>query len=73
VLVEEEPPWLCHLELQASYERSLPWRLLRYNALLGARDQLPVETVLFLLRAYPKRGTERAGSPGEDLCDGQSL
>src|SRR5436190_983862 len=50
VRVEEEPPWLCHLELQASYERSLPWRLLRYNALLCARDELPVESVLILLR-----------------------
>ncbi len=46
VRVDDEQPWLCHLELQASYERSLPWRLLRYNALLGARDELPVESVL---------------------------
>ena len=50
VRVDDPEPWLCHLELQASYERALPWRLLRYNALLAARDEVPVESVLVLLR-----------------------
>jgi hypothetical protein len=50
VRVEDAAPWLFHLELQASYDPGLPWRLLRYNALLSARDELPVESVLLLLR-----------------------
>ena len=39
VRVSDPAPWLFHLEIQASYERDLPWRLLHYNALLAARRQ----------------------------------
>jgi predicted transposase YdaD len=50
VRVEADVPWLFHIELQASYDRALPWRLLRYNTLLSTRDELPVECLLLLLR-----------------------
>jgi predicted transposase YdaD len=50
VRVEDLEPWLFHVELQASYDRELPLRMLGYNALLSMRDGLPVESVLLLLR-----------------------
>lgn len=43
-------PWLAHLEFQASYEKLLGRRLLRYNVLLVGRHDLPVATVVILLR-----------------------
>lgn len=43
-------PWLLHVELQASRDESLPWRLLRYNAILQHRHRLPVASAVVLLR-----------------------
>src|SRR5437763_840769 len=43
-------PWLLHLELQAGRDRQLPRRVLRYNVLLGTRHELPVQSVVILLR-----------------------
>ena len=49
--IEEEHPWLLHLEMQASREESLPRRTLKQNGLLHDRcDGLPVHSVIFLLR-----------------------
>ena len=48
--IEEEQPWLLHLEMQASREESLPRRTLKQNGLLHDRYGLPVHSVIFLLR-----------------------
>ena len=49
-LVEAPEPWLLHVELQSGHDREIPRRLLRYNVLLDGRHDLPVESVLVLLR-----------------------
>jgi predicted transposase YdaD len=48
--VHDVDPWLFHLELQASRDSHLSGRLHRYNVLLHYRHDLPVHTVLVLLR-----------------------
>jgi hypothetical protein len=48
--VAGEPPWLAHVELQASAEATLLSRLQQYNSMLHHRYSEPVRTVLFLLR-----------------------
>ncbi|MFO0949735.1 MAG: DUF4351 domain-containing protein [Isosphaeraceae bacterium] len=49
--VEDGPgaPWLVHVEIQASHDPELPRRLLRYNALLNVRHDLPVHSVAVIL------------------------
>jgi hypothetical protein len=49
-LIRDRKSWLLHLELQASRDRQLPRRVLRYNILLEARHDLPVQSVVVLLR-----------------------
>ena len=49
LLVEAPDPWIVHVEVQASYKADLPRRLLRYNALLNVRHDLPVHSVAVLL------------------------
>lgn len=51
IRVEVPSPWLLHVELQASRDESLPWRLLHYNAILQHRHRLPVTSTAILLRA----------------------
>ena len=48
--VEAPEPWLLHVELQSGYEADLPRRLVRYDVLLDDRHDLPVESVVVLLR-----------------------
>lgn len=48
--VHGEPEYLLHLEFQASYDATMGERLLRYNALLRYRYNLPVVSALVLLR-----------------------
>ncbi|WP_020472541.1 RpnC/YadD family protein [Zavarzinella formosa] len=43
-------PSLLHLELQAGSRLGIPAELMRYNTLISHQHQLPVETVLILLR-----------------------
>ncbi len=50
VLVEASDPYVAHIEFQSSYDPAIGRRLLRYNALLDYRHNLPVESVLVLLR-----------------------
>lgn len=50
IRVEDDPPWILHLEFQASSETGLPRRWLRYNALLHERHGCPVATAVVLLR-----------------------
>jgi predicted transposase YdaD len=51
LLVEEDPPWLLHLEFQSRHEEKLPQRILRYNVLLAERHGLPVSSAVILLRS----------------------
>jgi hypothetical protein len=48
--IRDRGSWLLHLELQAGRDRQLPRRVLRYNILLEARHDLPVHSVVVLLR-----------------------
>lgn len=48
--VHETPPWLMHLELQASRDADLPARLHTYNTLLERRHDAQVRSVVVLLR-----------------------
>jgi predicted transposase YdaD len=48
--VESPEPWILHLEFQASRDLTLPRRLLHYNVLLGIRHELPIRTLVILLR-----------------------
>jgi predicted transposase YdaD len=50
IRVQEPEPWLLHLELQASRDPHLARRVLKYNVLVFDRDELPVESVVLLLR-----------------------
>ncbi|MCC7369279.1 MAG: hypothetical protein IT306_12695 [Chloroflexi bacterium] len=66
VWVDAPEPWLAHLELQASRDRVLPLRLLQYHALLRHRHEMPVATVVVLLRpqADGPEVTGRLDCPG---------
>lgn len=48
--VEDIEPWLAHFEFLSSYSRELPRRLPRDSVLLDWRHNLPVRTILVLLR-----------------------
>ena len=50
VLIEEPEPWIAHFEFQSSYESGIALRLLRYNVLIEYRHQVPVQSILVLLR-----------------------
>lgn len=43
-------PYLVQIEFQSAADRSLPERLLRYSVLLRARHDLPVQSVVVLMR-----------------------
>lgn len=47
--IKDAPPWLIHVEFQSWRDPSLPWQLLKYNALLRERHEAAVATVLVLL------------------------
>lgn len=51
ILVEEEPPWIIHIEFQSTRDKYMGLRLCRYNVLLEYRHQFPVLSVLVLLSA----------------------
>lgn len=50
IRVDGPEPWLLHVEIQSSRDETLERRLLRYNALLRHRHDLPVASVAVLLR-----------------------
>ena len=47
--IADERPWMLHVEIQSSGDRSILRRMLQYNALLHARHGLPVDSVVILL------------------------
>lgn len=57
IFVERPFPWILHLEFQASRDESLPQRLLRYNALLHERHEVPVASAAVLLRSQADAGS----------------
>jgi predicted transposase YdaD len=64
-------PWLLHIELQSGHDRDLARRLLRYNVLLDVRHDLPVQSVVVLLRPEADSpglsGTLQRRVPGRDI------
>lgn len=50
VLVEENPPWLVHVEFQSTSESDLDLRIDRYNLMVEYRERLPVISVVMLMR-----------------------
>ena len=70
IRVEGPQPWLVHIELQAGYDRTLPRRLLRYNALLNVKHDLPVHTVAILLHPGAD-GPELTGVLRQQSPDGR--
>ena len=49
LLIESPERWIVHVEVQSSYQKALPERLLRYNVLLNVRHEVPVHSVVVLL------------------------
>ena len=48
--IDSDTSYLLHLELEANPRLGIPAELHRYNTLIDHRHDLPVETVLILLR-----------------------
>jgi predicted transposase YdaD len=70
IRVEGPQPWLVHIELQAGHDRTLPRRLLRYNAMLNVKHDLPVHTVAILLHPGAD-GPELTGVLQQQSPDGR--
>src|SRR5436853_286015 len=50
IYVAEEQPWLANIELQARCDPGLPERTHFYSTVLSRRHNLPVRSVIVLLR-----------------------
>jgi len=63
-------PYIIHVELQAGRDLRMPDRMLRYNVMIGYRHQIPVRSMLVLLRpkAWSPRltGAHEISLPGGD-------
>ena len=55
--VEDERPWILHVELQSKRDPSLEWRLPWYNALIEYKHRCSVHSLAVLL-------TKEAATPG---------
>ena len=66
--VDGAAPWLAHLEFQSSYDVTIGRRLARYNTVLHVQHEVPVASVLVLLRRAAdgpaSRGAFRLALPG---------
>lgn len=69
--VNADPPWLAHLELQASHDADLAGRMLHYNVLLQRRHHLPVWSLVVLLR--PEAGRRETGTLERRMPDGRAV
>jgi predicted transposase YdaD len=71
LLIRGNHPWLMNVELQSSYDATLEDRLLRYNVLLRGRHELPVRSVVVLLRRQANAprltGVLRYELPGDEV------
>ncbi|MGC8642998.1 MAG: Rpn family recombination-promoting nuclease/putative transposase [Isosphaeraceae bacterium] len=70
IRVDDPEPWLVHIELQTGYDSTLPRRLLRYNAMLNVKHDLPVHTVAILLHPGAD-GRELTGVLRQQSPDGR--
>lgn len=50
LIVDEDPPWIAHVEIQANADADLDLRVDRYNLLIEYRERLPVVSAILLLR-----------------------
>ncbi len=50
LFVDEDPPWLGHVEIQSSPDSDLDLRIDRYNLLIEYRERMPVISAVLLLR-----------------------
>jgi predicted transposase YdaD len=70
VRVGDADPWLVHLEFQSTYDPTIGQRLLRYSSMLHLQHQIPVASVLVLLRPEADGsaigGEYRLGLPGSE-------
>jgi hypothetical protein len=55
--VGKRRPWILHLEFVSSHNARLARQTMLYNVLLGERHDLPVESVVILLRPEADRGS----------------
>ncbi|HEY1377646.1 MAG TPA: hypothetical protein VGF55_12675 [Gemmataceae bacterium] len=73
LMVDGEPPWVLHLEMQASRDTVLPVRVLKYNALLREQHGCSVSSAVVLLRPQAD-GAELTGLYREPhQTDGRDL
>lgn len=70
ILVEELLPWLAHIEFMSGYEKGIGLRLERYSVLAEYQHQLPVHSILILLRPSAD-GREITGINRRQLPNGQ--
>lgn len=56
VRVEDDSPWLLHVEFQSQWDGDLPRRLMAYHAVLAEKHKLPVATVVVLLAPQANAG-----------------
>lgn len=68
--VDGPSPWLAHFEFQSGGDLTLASRLLRYNVLLGHRHDVPVQSVVILLRTEAD-GPDLSGIYRRPLPDGR--
>jgi predicted transposase YdaD len=68
--IDEDPPWIVHVELQAARDTRLAERILRYNVLLSYRHEMMVRSTVVLLRKEAEGprliGTYEQRFSGED-------
>jgi len=72
--IDGDRPSVLHLELEANPRTGIPRELMRYNTLIDHQHELPVETVLVLLRpkalASDQTGTyRRSGATGRTIVE----
>ena len=76
VRVGDADPWLVHLEFQSTYDPTMGQRLVRYSSMLHLQHQIPVASVLVLLRPEADGaaidGEYRMGLPGASRTCGSS-
>jgi predicted transposase YdaD len=68
--VEDPKPWIMHVELQAGRDVNLEDRAHTYSALLHSHHQVPIQTVLVLLRPVAD-GPELTGVYEQKHHDGE--
>src|SRR5947209_8579570 len=58
IQVDEPQPYIAHIELQSGADATLDRRMLAYEAMTRLRHELPVRSVVFLLRPQTAGGVK---------------